>query len=100
MLETTAVGTFATVSGAAKVLKSEVAPKSLAVAIDGVFSVGYNASTAAFTKPRTSGASKKKTETTRVSKAKSKTLKSQFRLVAKKYWNRALRQWRYYYVRV
>ena len=100
MLETTAVGTFATVSGAAKVLKSEVSPKSLAVAIDGVFSVGYNASTAAFTKPRTSGASKKKTETTRVSKAKSKTLKSQQRFEQRRYWNRALRQWRYYYVRV
>ena len=72
----------------------------MVVAIDGVFSVGYNVITAAFTRPKTSGSSKKKTETTKVSKAKSKTLKSQFRLVAKKYWNRALRQWRYYYVRV
>ena len=84
----------------AKVLKSEVALKSLVVAIDGVFSVGYNASTAAFTKPRTSGASKKKTETTRVSKAKSKTAKSQQRFERRRYWNRALRQWRYYYVKV
>ena len=100
MLETTAVGTFATVSGAAKVLKSEVAPKSLVVAIDGVFSVVDNASAAAFTRPRTSGSSKKKTETTKVSKAKSKTSKSRQRFEQRRYWNRALRQWRYYYVKV
>ena len=50
-----------------------MSPKSLAVAIDGVFSVGYNASTAAFTKPRTSVSSKKKTETMKISKAKNTT---------------------------
>ena len=81
-------------------LKAGVTSKAITTAVDGVFGVGYNVITAAFTKPKTSGSSNRKTETTKVSKAKNTTSKSQFRLVAKKYWNRALRQWRYYYVRV
>ena len=78
-------------------LKAGVTSKAITTAVDGVFGVGYNVITAAFTKPRTS---KKKTETTKVSKAKSKTAKSRQRFERRRYWNRALRQWRYYYVRV
>ena len=97
---TTAVGNFATVSGVAKVLKAGVTSKAITTAVDGVFGVGYNVMTAAFTKPKTSGSSKKKTETTKVSKAKSKTSKRRQRFEQRRYWNRALRQWRYYYVEV
>ena len=96
---TAAVGTYGTVSKAADLMGTSVGFKA-ATAIDGVFSTGYNISAAAFTKPKTSGSSKKKTETTKVSKAKSKTSKSQQRFEQRRYWNRALRQWRYYYVRV
>ena len=96
---TAAVGTYGTVSKAADLMGTSVGFKA-ATAIDGVFSTGYNISAAALIRPRTYGSSKKKTETTKVSKAKSKTAKSQQRFERRRYWNRALQQWRYYYVRV
>ena len=98
---TTAVGTFATFSNIVGLKKTtKIGTEVSKIAADGVFSVGYNCSVAALTRPRTSGSSKKKTETTKVSKAKSKTSKSRQRFEQRRYWNRALRQWRYYYVRV
>lgn len=98
---TTAVGTFATFSNIAGLKKTtKIGTEVSKIAADGVFSVGYNCSAAALTRPRTSGSSKKKTETTKVSKAKSKTSKSRQRFEQRRYWNRALRQWRYYYVKV
>ena len=97
---TTAVGTFATFSNIAGLKKTtKIGTGVSKIAADGVFSVGYNMIAAAFTKPK-SGSSKRKTETTKVSKAKSKTSKSRQRFEQRRYWNRALRQWRYYYVKV
>ena len=97
---TTAVGTYVTTSNLAKGLGTEVAPKTTAIAVDGVFSTGYNMTAAAFTKERKSTASKRKTETTKVSKAKQKPKKRVLRLIPRRYWNRALNQWRTYYDRV
>ena len=81
-------------------LKAGVTSKAIKTAVDGVFGVGYNVITAAFTKPKTSGSSKKKTETTKVAKAKWKTPKKTHRSATKRYWNYALKKWSVYYVRV
>ena len=96
----TAVGSYFTVSNLAAKSGSGITSKATTVTVDGIIGVGYNMSTAALTKERTSSSSKRKTETTKVSKAKQKPKKRVLRLIPRRYWNRALNQWRTYYDRV